>query len=430
MKVPGSSGSMKLRTIYLQSMLSINGRDALSGRVLFDKFKNVSDEVLLGHAIWDDEAHSKLTDSTLRRDLLSYSLVREFQPNVVYIEGGLFANPDGIWKIPQDIADEVCENGGVVIVADVEHNQLYQFKQHYRKAGKFFNVSARYGAGDDENPVYAADEKSFWKGYRQIICKPEKMILSEWLRPIYDGIPGILAGLPVPLNFPESILASCNGDTTGTLHLDVWVDYHDPSPFASVAQNGNGFAVFIAASVSGDVWLEGCPYNTVWLSRIAEFLVDQARQNKARWTSHRRSPHLLFLSHCSTDKAVVRLIASAIKANGVGIWFDEEQLVPSQSLIEEIDRALQSMTHCVLFWSKSCVGAAWVKRELQSTVSRLIEKGIPLFIVRLDETPVPTIIADIFRIEAMALAPEEVGGRIADAVVRLAGARSGLTKSK
>jgi hypothetical protein len=412
---------MKLRTIYLQQSLSVVGRNALAGRVLFDRFKELSEEILLGHIVYDDDTFSKVTDASLRRDIISRSLLRQFRPDVVYLEGGLFANTEGLWRIPTDVADEVCANGGVIIVADVEHNDLYQHKQYYREAGQFFKALAKYGEHDSQHPVYASDEVSFWKGYRQIVCKPEKMVLSEWLRPIYDGIPSVLVGLPILLSSWESILASCNGDTTGSLHLDRWVDVRDPCPFASVAQRGSGFAVLIAGAVSSDVWLEGCSHNTVWLTRIAEYLVDQAKQDRARRTSHRRSPHLLFLSHRSTEKAVVCKVAIAIKKRGVGIWFDEEQLVPSQSLVEEIDCALQNMTHYVLFWSRSCVDAPWVNRELRSAISRLVEKRIPLFIVSLDNTPVPAIIADIFRIETVGCTPDEIAARIADAVERLAG---------
>jgi hypothetical protein len=103
----------------------------------------------------------------------------------------------------------------------------------------------------------------------------------------------------------------------------------------------------------------------------------------------------------------------------VGVWLDEEQLVPSQSLVEEIDRALGKMTHFVMFWSSTCVELPWVKKELNAAMSLLIERTIPLFVVRLDSTQVPTIIADIYRIEAINETPEQIGCQIANAVRRL-----------
>ena len=409
-----------MRTIYLQQYLSINGRNALAGRVLFDRLKELSEETLLGHVIYEDEMFSKVTNSAVRQDIISHTLLRQLRPDLVYVEGGLFADEEGLWRIPRAIAEEICAAGGVIIVADVEHNRLYRHKEHYRAAGSFFKAYARYGEDDSPHPVYASDQVSCWKGDRQIVCRPEKMVLDEWLRPIYKGIPGILAGLPIPLRSWESILASCNTDSTNTLHLDNWVDMGDPCPFASVAQRGSGFAVLIAGAVSSDVWLEGCPHNTLWLSRTAEFLLDQAKRDRSRRVSPRLSPHLLFLSHRSTDKALVREVALAVKRKGLGIWFDEEQLVPSQSLVEEIGHALERMTHYVLFWSQRCQGAPWVDRELRAAVSRLIEKQVPLLIVRLDGTPVPAILADVFRIDAAGRPPDEIALRIAGAVERLA----------
>jgi hypothetical protein len=110
------------------------------------------------------------------------------------------------------------------------------------------------------------------------------MHISSWLRPVYAGIPEILTGLPVRLSTFESILATCNSDTTGTLQNDLWVDQVDACPFASVKQVGNGFIVLIAAEVSGDVWLEGCPNNPVWLTNLATFLAGEAERNRSRRT--------------------------------------------------------------------------------------------------------------------------------------------------
>lgn len=141
--------------------------------------------------------------------------------------------------------------------------------------------------------------------------------------------------------------------------------------------------------------------------------------DRLRRVSHHRSPYLLFLSHRSVDKEFVRKTATEIKRKGVGIWFDEEELVPSHSLIEEINRALGKMSHFVIFWSSNCVNAPWVEREMRSGITGLIENNIPLIIVRLDATPVPPIISDIYRIEATGISPEQVGLRIVDTVERI-----------
>ena len=78
------------------------------------------------------------------------------------------------------------------------------------------------------------------------------------------------------------------------------------------------------------------------------------------------------------------------------------------------------MTKLILFWSKDCVGAPWVQRELNAAVAKLIENKIPIIIVRLDKTEVPDIIRDLLRIEAFELTAEEIAAKIAGAVDAIA----------
>jgi len=367
-----------------------------------------------------DEEASKYTDPKIRDDIVPYNLIKQLDPNLVYIEGGLFVDDKGCWKIPREKVEELTRAGAVVIVADADHNELTQHKSYYQEASSLFLSLVDYGKKDFPHPVYGADLSSFWKGDRQIVCKPEKMIISEWLRPIYSDISEILVGIPAKLASWQHLVASGNQDSTGVLQDDRWVDRMDCCPFASAGNLGVGYVVFIAGNVSSDVWLERCPENVKWLTNLGEFLVEDAARARTRTASHLRSPFLLFLSHRSVDKAVVEQVASEIKRRGVAIWIDKERLVPSDSLVGEINRGLEQMTHFVLFWSAACVGAPWVERELHAAVSRLVERKLPILIVRLDNTPVPTILADLYRVEASGMSSVEIGKSIVDTVERLA----------
>jgi TIR domain len=321
-------------------------------------------------------------------------------------------------EVARRYGDQALRSGGILIVADVESNELRRRDAHYQKAATFFKAHrANYGSG---SPIYGADKRRYWEHHRQILCDPAKMFISEWIRPVYEGIPEILVSDPICLVASETVVASGNSDSTGTLCLDVWVDEISSCPFAAAAQVGDGFAVLIAGLVSNDVWLKGCSHNSIWLTNLAAFLVDTAEANRARRQSRFRSPHLLFLSHRSTDERIVSAIAKSITRRGVNIWFAEERLVPGQSLIAEINQALGKMTHFVLLWSLACVGAAWVERELNAALTLLIERHIPLIIVRLDRTPVPEIIGDLVRIEAIGESEDAVGARIVATIDRLA----------
>lgn len=416
-----------MRTLYLQRMPSLIGREAFSGRKLFDQFKAVSEESLLSFAVIDDEEAQK-THPNAKSDFLSLMHFVRFDPDVIYIEGGLFYRygDDWRWRIPRPLLEKCVMQSSVVLVADIDRNKLREEKALYLEAGDFLGTYAQYsvshlGEVDSDHPVYGIDETHNWKGSSQnIICKPERMLISDWIRPIYEGISEILIIQPCLLTFMETIIASANCSTTATLHLDRWVDKPYCCPFAVAKQRRNGYVVTIAAHVSGDLLAERCPDNTRWLTNLAEFLVSQATDDKRRRVSRYTSPYKLFLSHRSVNKQTVREISQELNRRGIDFWLDEEHIVASDSLVEAITRGLAEMTHFVLFWSKDCIDAPWVRRELNAAVMKLVENEIPIFIVRLDTTNVPEIIRDLLWIDAVNITPKIVGGKIADAIETLA----------
>src|ERR1700733_8968120 len=105
-----------MKTIYLQNLLSVNGRNSLRSRKLFDKFGSLSSERILGHTILPNESYKQFKGSSIRGDLISEEIVREFHPDVIYIEGGFFSSKQ-TWKIPEKLAEEMLNRGTVIIIA-------------------------------------------------------------------------------------------------------------------------------------------------------------------------------------------------------------------------------------------------------------------------------------------------------------------------
>jgi hypothetical protein len=404
---------MTLRTVYLQKMLSINGRDSLRGRILYEALRNASDDSFLAHVVDTPDAKRE-TDPEIADDIMDTDLFQKIDPTVVYVEGGLFSDDSGNWKIRRPLAEDFVKKGGVLIVADCDANGLYELKEHYDAAATFFRAHALYR---QDEVIYASDSTSYWDGYRQIICKPDQMLLSDWLRPAFDGVTEIVVGLPVVVSTSGDIVAACNKNTTIAMSEDVAL-YHDHGVFGTAAKVGAGYAVFIAGAISADVWLERCPGNSAWIINLAKLLTAEVAKERSLRASHHLSPHLLFLSHRSVDNTVVEAIARGIKLRGVGIWIDRERLAASDSLPDQISTALGSMTAFVIFWSAACVNAPWVKRELSAATSLLIEKQIPIFMIRLDATPPPPILSDLLWIEASGKQPDAVAGELVDAIRR------------
>src|SRR5579862_9154113 len=96
----------------------------------------------------------------------------------------------------------------------------------------------------------------------------------------------------------------------------------------------------------------------------------------------------VFLSHCSKDKAVVRDLASRLKADGLKVWLDEWEMSPSDMTDLKVEDGLQASRTLILFVSANAVESPWVTLERQTSFFRdptnSERKFIPL---RLDDVP-------------------------------------------
>lgn len=297
-----------MRTLYLTSAISLESRDNLTGRMLYDRFSSLSDASLLGHLILPtkDEEGAKDMRSVLEQpafadDILKEDDVRAFAPDFIYFEGGLFSglNTGQLWKMPRRLLRDLMGRGAVVIIADADTNLLRRQKRLYSDASDLIGahanygrhvsqVYADYGSPSDETtdgPVDIVDQSHHGSGgIHEIICRPNSMITSDWLHPVYEDITEIGVWGAVSVTPTRSdVLASGNRETAGTLCDDVWVYEHDPAPFATVARTGKGYAVFIAASVSHDGWSRDHPDNVKWLMNISTFLVTNVVEDRARY---------------------------------------------------------------------------------------------------------------------------------------------------
>ena len=400
-----------MKAIYLQKSLSVNGRDSLRGRRLLDKFREGADECLLGHVIVDNEFYANWKEEESRRDLISYDMLRDVSPDLIYLEGGMLASKD-MWKIPKDLASQVATSGTVLFINDIDINDL---RSHHAALQGVFAFSGASVQLHNSSPVYAAGRRC---SPAELHLTPEKMVIADWLRPVYCDVDSIVVSWAMRLSHWGNLLASANQGEHGTLASDTWVDESDCCPFASVRQIGNGFVVMIAAITTP--WTEEHDGTLRWLLNTSHLLCEAAKANRERSVSFRHSRHSLFLSHRSTDKTIVDEVALGIKRGGVGIWYDKDKLIPSDSLTEAVGSGIADMTHFVLFWSNACKDSAWVNRELNSAISRVIEHKTPMIIVRLDETPVPQLVADLYRIEANGLSTSQIAEILVTTVNRLA----------
>src|SRR5262249_52937250 len=351
-------------------------------------------------------------DPLVRQDVISEVQLLAFAPTVMVIERGLFVSKGGGWRVDRALVEEFVSSGGTLLIADVDVNILREQRAEYREVAGFLVASALY---QGREPVAGYDERRFWEGRSQILCQPDQMVLSEWLHPVYEGIPEILCGLPVRLASFESILASGNTDSTWSDGADG-IPGPDNLPWASVRRHGAGFVVFISANVTNDLWLEGCPHNTAWLVNVCRFLSSETTTEQRRAQAVVKSQESLFLSHATPNKEIVSQVFRLLTGEyAVGSWIDAQELLPGDSLPEHIQQGIARATAFVVFWSAAAAQSRWVKRELDIALS------VPtptLLLVCLDGTEVPERLKDLLRVEAARMAPAEIARRLAETIRR------------
>lgn len=81
----------------------------------------------------------------------------------------------------------------------------------------------------------------------------------------------------------------------------------------------------------------------------------------------------IFLSHSSTDKAIVKRVYEELGA--ALCHFDEATFNPTGSISEEIFKTLNESTHFVLFASPAAIGSKWVQGELHRAFESWMRAG-------------------------------------------------------
>ncbi|MGW4115683.1 toll/interleukin-1 receptor domain-containing protein [Actinosynnema sp. NPDC004786] len=109
---------------------------------------------------------------------------------------------------------------------------------------------------------------------------------------------------------------------------------------------------------------------------------------------HTAEPPKVFLSFAGNDRESARLLAKELGARGLTAFVDELSIQPGADLLLTINRAIDESQFFVLLWSKHTVNRKWVAAEWTAALARdLDQRRCFLFVVRLDDTPLPTLLA-------------------------------------
>jgi len=126
-----------------------------------------------------------------------------------------------------------------------------------------------------------------------------------------------------------------------------------------------------------------------------EDLVDEATEIKQQRQNKNPKQKVVFISHSSRDKPIIRQLASDLKAEGVDVWLDEQRILIGDSISEKIGQGLAESDYFIIAISKHSVTSEWVKKELNNAIVNEIEKRRTVILpIKLSEVEIPTLIRD------------------------------------
>jgi hypothetical protein len=104
----------------------------------------------------------------------------------------------------------------------------------------------------------------------------------------------------------------------------------------------------------------------------------------------------LFICHASEDKPTARRFSEFLRNHGVGVWFDELEILVGDSIVQKVNDGLAGATHLALLLSPSSICKPWVQREMSSALMRqLADRSILLVPILVAPCDIPPILADL-----------------------------------
>src|ERR1022692_1942485 len=97
----------------------------------------------------------------------------------------------------------------------------------------------------------------------------------------------------------------------------------------------------------------------------------------------------VFLSHSSTDKAVVRELATRLQNDGLRVWLDEWVIQPGDLISSAVENGLENSRVLLLFMSAQAIASDWVRLERSTVIFRDPTNAQRRFIpIRLDDVAI------------------------------------------
>jgi hypothetical protein len=84
---------------------------------------------------------------------------------------------------------------------------------------------------------------------------------------------------------------------------------------------------------------------------------------------------MIFLSHSSEDKPLVRRLAKGLEQAGYTVWLDEWKIRVGECIVTAIEHAITDCRFVILVLSPNSISSGWVNQEWRATYWAEIEDG-------------------------------------------------------
>ncbi len=107
----------------------------------------------------------------------------------------------------------------------------------------------------------------------------------------------------------------------------------------------------------------------------------------------------VFISHSSQDHEFVLLLANRLKNDAFDVWIDEWELKIGDSIVDKINKGIESSSAFIIVLSENTIDSHWVKKEVNASLMRqLTSRKIHILPILLDikASLLPPLLSDIF----------------------------------
>jgi len=103
----------------------------------------------------------------------------------------------------------------------------------------------------------------------------------------------------------------------------------------------------------------------------------------------------VFISYSHKDREFATRLAANLVRNKANVWLDEWEVAAGESLIENIQSAIQGASALVAVFSKASVASVWCKREVTAAIQKeLEERRVVVIPALLEDCEIPLFLRD------------------------------------